>query len=162
MNTHSRAHCSPGARLCEQWGHGCVNNGARLCASARLCKGLPVIIILHVYIIIYTCIHNYLACLHKQVHMYKYLSGHVYMIRYINVADESAALLLSLMPNCNKNEISWHNWYNRNDAMLILLEMLHTCGIMHTLRGCKFEKKAPMPRDVSSQMWPSLQWQKLV
>ena len=26
-NTHSRAHCSPGARLCEQWGHGCVNNG---------------------------------------------------------------------------------------------------------------------------------------
>ena len=33
VNTHSRAHCSPGARLCEQWGHGCVNNGARLCAS---------------------------------------------------------------------------------------------------------------------------------
>ena len=27
VNTHSRAHCSPGARLCEQWGHGCVNNG---------------------------------------------------------------------------------------------------------------------------------------
>ena len=21
VNTHSRAHCSPGARLCEQWGH---------------------------------------------------------------------------------------------------------------------------------------------
>ena len=38
VNTHSRAHCSPGARLCEQWGHGCVNNGARLCASARLCR----------------------------------------------------------------------------------------------------------------------------
>ena len=94
--------------------------------------------------------------------MYKYLSGHVYMIRYINVADESAALLLSLMPNCNKNKLAWHNWYNRNDAMLILYKMLHTCGIMHTQRGCKFEKKAPMPRDVSSQMWPSLQWQKLV
>ena len=31
-----------GARLCEQWGHGCVNNGARLCASARLCRGSPV------------------------------------------------------------------------------------------------------------------------
>ena len=45
VNTHSRAHCSPGARLCEQWGHGCVNNGARLCASARLCRGLPVIYI---------------------------------------------------------------------------------------------------------------------
>ena len=43
VNTHSRAHCSPGARLCEQWGHGCVNNGARLCASARLCRGSPVI-----------------------------------------------------------------------------------------------------------------------
>ena len=42
INTHSRAHCSPGARLCEQWGHGCVNNGARLCASARLCRGSPV------------------------------------------------------------------------------------------------------------------------
>ena len=40
--TQSRAHCSPGARLCEQWGHGCVNNGARLCASARLCRGSPV------------------------------------------------------------------------------------------------------------------------
>ena len=42
VNTHSRAHCSPGARLCEQWGRGCVNNGARLCASARLCRGSPV------------------------------------------------------------------------------------------------------------------------
>ena len=42
VNTHSRAHCSPGARLCEQWGHGCVNNRARLCASARLCRGSPV------------------------------------------------------------------------------------------------------------------------
>ena len=42
VNTHSRAHCSPGARLCGQWGHGCVNNGARLCASARLCRGSPV------------------------------------------------------------------------------------------------------------------------
>ena len=42
VNTHTRAHCSPGARLCEQWGHGCVNNGARLCASARLCRGSPV------------------------------------------------------------------------------------------------------------------------
>ena len=42
VNTHSRAHCSPGARLCEQWGHGCVNNGARLCASARLCRRSPV------------------------------------------------------------------------------------------------------------------------
>ena len=43
VNTHSRAHCSLAARLCEQWGHGCVNNGARLCASARLCRGSPVI-----------------------------------------------------------------------------------------------------------------------
>ena len=42
VNTHSRANCSPGARLCEQWGHGCVNNGARLCAIARLCRGSPV------------------------------------------------------------------------------------------------------------------------
>ena len=44
VNAHSRAHCSPGARLCEQWGHGCVNNWARLCASARLCRGSPVIL----------------------------------------------------------------------------------------------------------------------
>ena len=43
VNTHSRAHCSPGARLCEQWGHSCVYNGARLCASARLCRGSPVL-----------------------------------------------------------------------------------------------------------------------
>ena len=43
VNTHSRAHCSRGARLCEQWVHGCVNNGTRLCASARLCRGSPVI-----------------------------------------------------------------------------------------------------------------------
>ena len=42
VNTHSRAHCSRGTRLCEQWVHGCVNNGARLCASARLCRGSPV------------------------------------------------------------------------------------------------------------------------
>ena len=46
VNTHSRAHCSPGARLCEQWGHGGVNNGARLCASARLCRGSPVFMFL--------------------------------------------------------------------------------------------------------------------
>ena len=45
VNTHSGAHCSPGARLCEQWGHGCVNNRARLCASARLCRGSPVIVL---------------------------------------------------------------------------------------------------------------------
>ena len=44
VNTHSRAHCSPGARLCEQWEHGCVNNGARLCASARLSRGSPVVL----------------------------------------------------------------------------------------------------------------------
>ena len=43
------------------------------------------------------------------------------------------------MPNCNKNKIAWHNWYNRNDVMLILYEMLHTCSIMHTQRRCKFE-----------------------
>ena len=47
VNTHSRAHCSPGARLCEQWGHGCVNNGARMCASARLCRGSPVFLAFH-------------------------------------------------------------------------------------------------------------------
>ena len=58
--------------------------------------------------------------------MYKYLSGHVYIIKYTNFADESAALLLSLMPNCNKNKIALHNWYNRNDVMLILYEILHT------------------------------------
>ena len=63
------------------------------------------IIIFDVYIIIYTCIHNYLACIHKQLYMCTYLSGHVYIIRYINVADESAALLLSLMPNCNKRKL---------------------------------------------------------
>ena len=44
VNTHSRAHCSRRARLCEQWVHGCVNNRARLCASARLCRGSPVIL----------------------------------------------------------------------------------------------------------------------
>ena len=87
----------------------------------------------------YTCIHNYVACIHKQVYMCKYLSGHVYIIRYINVADESAALLLSLMPICNKNKIALHNWYNRNDVMLILFEMLHIWSIMHTQRRCKFE-----------------------
>ena len=53
VNTHSRAHCSPGARLCEQWGHGCVNNGARLCASARLCRGSPVIIYAHDFVLLY-------------------------------------------------------------------------------------------------------------
>ena len=44
VNKHIRAHCSPGARLCEQWGHGCVKNGARLFASARLCRGSPVVL----------------------------------------------------------------------------------------------------------------------
>ena len=43
VNTHSRAHCSPGAWLCQQYGHGCVNNGARLCASAWLCRGSPML-----------------------------------------------------------------------------------------------------------------------
>ena len=30
-------------------------------------------------------------------------------------------------------------WYNRDDVMLILYEMLHTCSVMHTQRRCKFE-----------------------
>ena len=94
--------------------------------------------------------------------MYKYLSGHVFIIRYINVADESAALLVSLMPNCNKNKIAWHNWYNRNDVMLIFYEMLHTCSIMHTQRRCKFENTKHRCLGMTSQMWTSLQWQKLV
>ena len=66
---------------------------------------LHVYIIFDVYIIIYTCMHNYVACIHKQVYMCKYLSSHVYIIRYINVTDESAALLLSLMPICNKTKL---------------------------------------------------------
>ena len=59
VNTHSRAHCSPGARLCEQWEHGCVNNGARLCASARLCRGSPVITQLRGFKAIASSWHNY-------------------------------------------------------------------------------------------------------
>ena len=57
VNTHSRAHCSPGARLCEQWGHGCVNNWARLCASARLCRGSPVYLTLNQKLA-YSCQHH--------------------------------------------------------------------------------------------------------
>ena len=53
-------------------------------------------------------------------------------------------LQMSLQPCCwascqiaKKN--ACHNWFNRNDVMLILYEMLHTCSIMHTQRRCKFE-----------------------
>ena len=38
-----------------------------------------------------------------------------------------------------QNKIAWYNWYNRNDVMLILYEMLHTCSIMHTQWRHKFE-----------------------
>ena len=38
-----------------------------------------------------------------------------------------------------QNKIAWYNWYNRDDVMLILHEMLHTCSIMHTQWRCKFE-----------------------
>ena len=38
-----------------------------------------------------------------------------------------------------QNKIAWYNWYNRNDVMLILYEMLHTFSIMHTQWRCKFE-----------------------
>ena len=38
-----------------------------------------------------------------------------------------------------QNKIAWYNWYNRDDVMLILYEMLHTCSVMHTQRRCKFE-----------------------
>ena len=34
----------------------------------------------YVYIIIYTCIHNYLACIHNYLYMYTSLSIHVYII----------------------------------------------------------------------------------
>ena len=37
------------------------------------------------------------------------------------------------------NKIAWYNWYNRDDVMLILYEMLHMCSITHTQRRCKFE-----------------------
>ena len=58
VNTHSRAHCSPGARLCEQWEHGCVNNGARLCASARLCRGSPVLMLMWLSVPDFNCKRN--------------------------------------------------------------------------------------------------------
>ena len=38
-----------------------------------------------------------------------------------------------------QNKIAWYNWYNRDDVMLFLYEMLHTCSIMHTQWRCKFE-----------------------
>ena len=38
-----------------------------------------------------------------------------------------------------QNKIAWYNWYNRDDVMLILYEMLHMCSITHTQRRCKFE-----------------------
>ena len=38
-----------------------------------------------------------------------------------------------------QNKIAWYIWYNRDDVMLILYEMLHTCSIMHTQWRCKFE-----------------------
>ena len=38
-----------------------------------------------------------------------------------------------------QNKIAWYNWYNRDDVMLILYEMLHTRSIMHTQWRCKFE-----------------------
>ena len=38
-----------------------------------------------------------------------------------------------------QNKIAWYNWYNRDDVILILYEMLHTCSIMHTQWRCKFE-----------------------
>ena len=38
-----------------------------------------------------------------------------------------------------QNKIAWYNWYNRNDVMLILYEMFHTCSIMHTQWRIKFE-----------------------
>ena len=38
-----------------------------------------------------------------------------------------------------QNKIAWYNWYNRDDVMLILYEMLHTCSIMHTQWRWKFE-----------------------
>ena len=50
-------------------------------------------IILHVYIIKYTCIHIYLV-------MYTYSGTQMTHTFTLNVADVSAALLLSLIPNC--------------------------------------------------------------
>ena len=38
-----------------------------------------------------------------------------------------------------QNKIAWYNWYNRDDVMLILYEMLHTCSIKHTQWRFKFE-----------------------
>ena len=66
VNTHSRAHCSPGARLCEQWEHGCVNNGAQLCASARLCRGSPVWYLKFLYFYSRKCVLKH--CLESSGH----------------------------------------------------------------------------------------------
>ena len=32
-----------------------------------------------------------------------------------------------------QNKIAWYDWYNRNDVMLILYEMLHTCSITYSM-----------------------------
>ena len=38
-----------------------------------------------------------------------------------------------------QNKIAWYKWYNKDDVMLILYEMLQTCSIMHTQWRCNFE-----------------------
>ena len=69
VNTNSRAHCSPGARLCEQWGHGCVNNGARLCASARLCRGSPVVMLNHQFVLFQNYMWN-IVLVKQHIHVH--------------------------------------------------------------------------------------------
>ena len=57
---------------------------------------------IHVYIIIYTCIHNYLACIHIYLIMYIYSATQITHIFVIKCCNESPALLLSLTPNCRE------------------------------------------------------------
>ena len=66
--------------------------------------------------------------------------------------------------NNNHNDTDYN--YNSNDTdndnfvWNVHFKNLHACNVMHTQRRWKF--KNIKHRDVSSQMRPSLQWQKLV
>ena len=94
------------SRLCEQWGHGCLNNGARLCASARLCRGSAVMML--TVIILFTlmqrsatkrrrriqslmvswncmphglsdCVLRWGICVHAYIYIYTYIYINIYI-----------------------------------------------------------------------------------
>ena len=108
VNTHSRAHCSRGARLCEQWVHGCVNNGCTaVWTMGHGCVQVPGCVEGHPW---YWLIVNWIVIEHK--HQWKWnqntiIAVQINALENIFKCERNDRLVFHFITNCMKEKRKW-------------------------------------------------------